>query len=208
MWHITVLPVNDPPVFTAFVDSTLHFEADKRDTTRFSELFTDIDTPDSLVTVMVESIDQIKHEVHRSEGLLIFYTTENMNISDAVRITLDDGDNVISANLIIEITEVAIELIPDEFALHAPYPNPFNPIVTIPFDIPDISDVFVVIYDINGKCVKTLLNGTLEANAYRLTWNGTDQRGKPVSSGIYICRMTAGTDGTKYINYRKMLFVK
>jgi hypothetical protein len=208
MWHITVLPVNDPPVFTAFVDSTLHFEADKRDTTRFSELFTDIDTPDSLVTVMVESIDQIKHEVHRSEGLLIFYTTENMNISDAVRITLDDGDNVISANLIIEITEVAIELIPDEFALHAPYPNPFNPIVTIPFDIPDISDVSVVIYDINGKCVKTLLNGTLEANAYRLTWNGTDQRGKPVSSGIYICRMTAGTDGTKYINYRKMLFVK
>ncbi|MBN2781187.1 MAG: tandem-95 repeat protein, partial [Candidatus Marinimicrobia bacterium] len=206
-WRITVLPVNDPPVFTSFINNTLYFDADRRDTTLFSELFTDIDTPDSLMTVAVASTN-ILYEVVQIEALLVLYVGENTSLSETVTITLNDGDNEVVGHLDVEITEVAIEFIPEEFALHAPYPNPFNPVATIPYDIPEIADVSIIIYDIEGKKVKTLVKGTMEAHAYRLIWNGSDDHGSSVASGIYICRMTARSDDTTYLKNRKLLFVK
>ncbi len=206
-WHITVLPVNDAPEFTSFIENTLYFDADCRDTTLFSELFTDIDTPDSLMNISIVS-RYVQYEILTSKALMVLYIDDNTSVSEYIRITLNDGDNRVSDYLHVEVTEVAIDPIPQEFALHAPYPNPFNPVATIPFDIPEIADVSIAIYDINGKKITTLVDGTMEAHAYRAMWNGTNGHGKPVSSGIYISRMTARSDETTFSDYRKLLFVK
>jgi flagellar hook assembly protein FlgD len=66
------------------------------------------------------------------------------------------------------------------------------------------SRVHIAIYDLRGALVKTLVDGTRSAGAWSITWNGEDDRGARVSSGVYFCRMRAGTvDET-----RKMVLLK
>ena len=75
--------------------------------------------------------------------------------------------------------------LPIAYRLYRNYPNPFNPLTHIPFDLPDKRNVSLVIYDILGHRVRELLNGLLPAGTYTYMWDGTDQRGHAVSSGIY-----------------------
>ena len=65
------------------------------------------------------------------------------------------------------------------------YPNPFNPITTISFSIPKKSEVNLNIYNVKGQKVKTLLTDNVEEGDYTVIWNGDDESGKIVSSGIY-----------------------
>jgi hypothetical protein len=76
--------------------------------------------------------------------------------------------------------------IPESFALHAPYPNPFNPETTVAFDVPTTSDVTVRVYDLLGRQVATLTEGTISAGAYRVTWNAANH-----TSGVYFVQMDA-----------------
>lgn len=77
--------------------------------------------------------------------------------------------------------------IPQSFALHAPYPNPFNPETTVGFDVPITSDVAVRVYDVLGQQVATLTEGRIGSGNYRVTWNAANQ-----PSGVYFVRMDAG----------------
>ncbi|MDP6143758.1 MAG: T9SS type A sorting domain-containing protein, partial [Candidatus Marinimicrobia bacterium] len=79
--------------------------------------------------------------------------------------------------------------VPGSFVLHPAYPNPFNPSTTISFDIPDATDrnTSLHIYDITGKLVETLVNGTVPVGAHTITWNP-----KNLSSGLYIVQLKAG----------------
>jgi hypothetical protein len=77
--------------------------------------------------------------------------------------------------------------IPTEFKLYENFPNPFNPSTSIQYDIPENSFVKLVVYDITGKEVTTLVNETMAAGKYEAVWNG-----KEFASGIYFCRITAG----------------
>ncbi len=80
--------------------------------------------------------------------------------------------------------------IPERFALHNNYPNPFNPSTTIRFDVPELHGnqvtVELTVYDIQGHKIKTLLNEPLEAGTYQVTWDGRNEHGDRISSGIYI----------------------
>ena len=82
--------------------------------------------------------------------------------------------------------------IPKEIYLEQNYPNPFNPTTTISFKIPKNSKVLLEIFDIFGKRIKTLLNSELNAGKYSFEWNGTDENGNQVASGIYFYRLIAG----------------
>jgi hypothetical protein len=94
--------------------------------------------------------------------------------------------------------------IPIEYSLSQNYPNPFNPVTQIRYTLPQLANVQLKIYDILGREVKTLINSEQPAGAYRVEWNGTNNYGTQVSSGMYIYRMVAG----KFVQTKKMMFLK
>ena len=79
--------------------------------------------------------------------------------------------------------------IPEEFALHANYPNPFNPSTTLRYDLPEAAEVTLLVYDLLGREVVRLVDGRLEAGYHRVVWNGRDARGREVPTGMYIVLM-------------------
>tara|TARA_Y100001936_G_C16003033_1_gene629012 strand:+ start:49 stop:1242 length:1194 start_codon:yes stop_codon:yes gene_type:complete len=94
--------------------------------------------------------------------------------------------------------------IPNNFALHAAYPNPFNPSTTIQFDIPEDSFVTINIYDTMGRKVKTLLNENISAGRRSIIWNGTNNLNQTVSAGIYFYAISAN----KFNSTKKFILLK
>jgi hypothetical protein len=85
------------------------------------------------------------------------------------------------------------KVLPLDFSLSQNFPNPFNPVTTIPFALPSQSHITIKVYNITGQKVKTLVNGTMDGGRHQVSWDGKDERGIKVSSGLYIYRMiTAG----------------
>jgi len=93
---------------------------------------------------------------------------------------------------------------PKEFALNQNYPNPFNPSTTVSFSLPQKEQVRLEVYDILGNLVKTMVNQEMGAGTYQVVWNGIDQNGARVASGVYLYKLQAGTFST----VKKMLMVK
>ena len=96
------------------------------------------------------------------------------------------------------------ELLPDNFALHENYPNPFNPVTTITYDLPEKILVRLTIFDITGRRIREIVNGFQEAGFQSALWEGTDDRGQPVSGGLYFYQLKAG----EFVETRKMLLIK
>jgi hypothetical protein len=86
--------------------------------------------------------------------------------------------------------------VPKFFAVSPNYPNPFNPTTTIVYQLPIASDVQLVVYDILGQKIKTIVNERLERGRFKVTWDGRNDAGLSVSSGIYMFRFEAA-DFTK-----------
>jgi parallel beta-helix repeat protein len=72
------------------------------------------------------------------------------------------------------------------------YPNPFNPSTTISFALPEAGEVTLRIFNTQGQLVRTLVSGMLSAGRHQKIWNGADDSGRPVASGIYYCQLQAG----------------
>jgi len=108
------------------------------------------------------------------------------------------------------LTPVAEDLAPGEGAvplanrLHDVAPNPFNPRVVIAFDLARPADVRLAVYDLRGRRVRTLAAGPLPAGAHAARWDGTDDSGAALPSGLYVCRMTAATGTVS----RKMMLAR
>ncbi len=101
-------------------------------------------------------------------------------------------------------TAISTETIPSRFALHPNMPNPFNPITRILFDLPVRDEVKLEIYDVTGRLVRTLQHGALSAGRHDFVWNGDDQSGRSVASGVYFYKLsTSGKNAT-----RKMLLIR
>lgn len=80
---------------------------------------------------------------------------------------------------------------PSEFQLYQNFPNPFNPETTIEFDVPAAVHVSLVIRDIMNREVKKLIDSEMEAGAYVMNWDGTNQSGQYVGNGLYAYQMIA-----------------
>lgn len=78
---------------------------------------------------------------------------------------------------------------PSHYALEQNYPNPFNPNTTITYQVPQASYVNLSIYDVSGKLIKTIVDGETSPGNYSVNWNGKDDNGDAVSSGIYLYRL-------------------
>lgn len=94
--------------------------------------------------------------------------------------------------------------IPKEFRLHQNYPNPFNPETTITYDLPEAALVVLEIYNLHGQRVRTLLREHRKAGSHRALWDGRDDSGQGVASGIYAYKLKAGD----FAAVKKMVFLK
>lgn len=96
------------------------------------------------------------------------------------------------------------EPVPTVFKLSQSYPNPFNPTTTIRYQLPEKSLVNLKIYNILGQLIRTLVDDEKAAGYYTIQWDGRDDSGKTVGSGIYFYRLEAGS----FIQTRKALFLR
>ncbi len=107
--------------------------------------------------------------------------------------------------LVTDVETKEEQLVPTEFALSQNYPNPFNPVTTIAYQLPTASNVTLKIYNLRGQEIRTLVEEEKPAGYYSIQWDGLDKQGMKVSSGVYIYRITGGSEFTAS---KKMLFLQ
>ncbi|MBI89642.1 MAG: hypothetical protein CMG60_06090 [Candidatus Marinimicrobia bacterium] len=90
------------------------------------------------------------------------------------------------------------------FKVYDNYPNPFNPITQIRYDLPKEGMVSIIIYDVLGRKIRSLLNERLQAGSKSVHWDATNSSGETVSSGVYYCRIVS----SKFSQTKKMIFLK
>jgi len=101
------------------------------------------------------------------------------------------------------VTEDESEL-PKAFSLKNNYPNPFNPVTNIHYEFHKNTDVQITIYNVLGRKVKQIVNGEQVSGKHKITWNGTNDLGQPVSAGVYFYRAETGD----FVKTKKMVFLK
>ena len=113
------------------------------------------------------------------------------------------SDNLVKQCYITVVTNIGIvnnnNQIPDKFSLSQNYPNPFNPVTNIKFQIPNLSNVSLIVYDMLGKKVTNLIDKQLNPGTYTVDWDASD-----FPSGVYFYKMTAGD----FIEIKRMVLVK
>jgi len=107
-----------------------------------------------------------------------------------------------------EVTAVTTESpteLPTQFPLLSNYPNPFNPSTHVRFELPHTQEIELVVKDVRGHTVKVLARGKLSAGVHGVIWQGEDQSGRPVPSGVYFCVLRSND---RVLATRKMMLLK
>ena len=146
--------------------------------------------------------------------LLDLINRETYNIKETSSVTVNQNWDKLpvypfkviagSPEYVSSMTQEILSQLPETFTLHQNYPNPFNPTTTIRFEIPVPSQVSLKIYNLMGQEVRTLTRDWFPMGNHQLIWNGKDQRGIPVSAGVYIYRLQS----QNFQKTRKMVLLK
>ena len=120
-----------------------------------------------------------------------FLASDWSELSDVISVTL-------------EWMDVDGNQIPEVYALHQNYPNPFNPVTNLSYDLPEDAMVNITIFDMMGRIVSNLVNENQSAGYKSLQWNATNNGGHPVSAGVYIYTIRAGS----FTQTKKMILLK
>ena len=118
-----------------------------------------------------------------------------------------DADQLLRLN----INDLITAVVPDEargrpevFALQSNYPNPFNSQTVIRYQLPQTAPVDLTVYNVAGQRVKRLVQAVKDGGYYQVTWNGRDDQGRPVGSGVYLYHLRAGS----FEQTRRLLVLK
>jgi hypothetical protein len=111
-------------------------------------------------------------------------------------------DRALKVNVLANVSIAS--LLPDKFELKQNYPNPFNPTTTIEVALPQNEFVTLAIYNSAGQIVKTIVSQNLTAGVYKFVWDGTNNAGMRVASGMYIYKIKAGS----FTQFKKMMLIK
>ena len=130
-------------------------------------------------------------------GQWTVFSTDNIDTTMAS----DVRDIVIDISNALSINE---NLIPEQYALHQNYPNPFNPTTILRYDLPEDIQVRIMIYDIMGREVRTLMNVNQTAGYHSISWDAKNDIGEGVSAGMYIYMIQAG----EFMQTKKMILLK
>jgi photosystem II stability/assembly factor-like uncharacterized protein len=111
---------------------------------------------------------------------------------------------VYKLDLVTSVAEGRDMQLPQSFSLSQSYPNPFNPVTSIEYSLPQASVVRLEIYDVLGRKARTLVNAQQSAGWHRMVWDGKNNAGKTAPSGVYICSLKVND----IIISRKMIFMQ
>jgi hypothetical protein len=134
----------------------------------------------------------------------------NVTFKSGNYVTLNPGTTVRLGGLLQVFTGVTVDVKtetlkkPDKYILMQNYPNPFNPTTAIGFGLPQDEYVTIVIYNLFGEKIKTLLSDYCHAGYHLVNWDGRNEIGKKVSSGVFLYKIDSG----KYSMIRKMILMK
>jgi len=117
---------------------------------------------------------------------------------------LSPGDVIDFAGIYIDLTGVNAPDIPRQYALHSSFPNPFNPLATIGFDLPRSQHVRLTVYTVAGRRVTSLIDERRAAGRHEVVWDGHDDHGRQIPSGVYFYRIEAG----QFSDTKRMVLVK
>ena len=136
--------------------------------------------------------------IRKSDEFIFFDRTTELATSYFYRVTvIEDGTAVTS----FETTTTTPSL---KLSLEQNHPNPFNPVTRIDYTVDEAGTVHLAIYDISGKLVRTLVNRRMRSGTHSEEWDGRNNGGRAVASGIYFYRLTAGKKSLA----RKAVFLK
>ncbi|MDH4222533.1 MAG: S8 family serine peptidase [candidate division Zixibacteria bacterium] len=211
--YLTIFPLNHPPASCKLVDNQLFlydgFTEEEKYLFLSGDTLIDSDTASYLVTGDWSQIISCgPFDIPAAESVVVaFAVIAGDNLFDL-------KENVKSARLKYHDLKTEVEseqdlLIPDVYSLSQNYPNPFNPTTRIQFrvgrlEFGDPVHTSLIIYNILGQKVRTMVNEERLPGSYEVNWDGKDERGNEVCSGIYFYRIEAG----KYRETRKMILLR
>jgi len=135
----------------------------------------------------------------------MYGAADGMSVSETAIITATPYEVEIDISMMVGESGVETpEGVPGEFALHQNHPNPFNPVTSIRFDVPEVSYARMDIYNINGQHVRTLFNRAVEPGYHVVQWDGKSNSGTSLPSGMYMYKLHAGS----YRAVEKLLLLK
>jgi len=138
-------------------------------------------------------------------------STLSVTVDASNNYSVTDGSVIVTPDGVTSVDDGSTRLLPAKYQLEQNYPNPFNPTTEIRFDLPQTSNVSLKIYNLIGQEVAILTNTVFNAGSYQIQWNGVDDHGSAVGSGIYFVKLVASsTDGTSeaFSQVRKMILLK
>ena len=235
-FNATVNPVNDPPSSFGAIGEYLLGSSEYLPGTDFRTLYiTPENVADSIKFVWepAEDVDgdNVQYRMIGYQGLeflsMTTYTSDNFKtwalkdlIAQTDTVTVSEGAwNVIATDGQSFKTASAVggqlrvdgrQLIPDVLEIKQSYPNPFTAFTTIEYDVPSDQNVVIRIFNIRGQIVKTLVDEDKSPGYYSVVWDGTNDNGDEVSSGVYFCQMYTpkNPNGGQFVKAKKMVKIR
>ena len=153
------------------------------------------DIPDNFKVFLYDFKSELSYELKLNERM----TLPHIPTIKGVKYQLIVGNKQYLNEMNLESAEM-----PENYKLYQNYPNPFNPSTTIKFDLPKPDKVYLDIVNILGRVVRVLIDDNLPAGPHSYTWDGLNETGSKVASGVYFYRIKT----ERFISNKKMMLVK
>ena len=209
---VRILSINDPPLIDASFPDSLQFSADSSAELLIWEYVYDVESTDSTLSYSFSGTnDSLILSFDQKSGMLQLSAKDNYLGYSKWYISVQDDSGAIARDSSIVriispvgIAETRIGTQPVKYALGQNYPNPFNPKTTINYQLPIASFVELTIYNMLGQKVCSLVSGMQKAGFYTISWNGKNDQGILMSSGVYFYSLQA----IEFLEYKKMILIQ
>ncbi|MCC7430093.1 S8 family serine peptidase [bacterium] len=211
---VVILPVNDPPTAFNIVSpanfATINSPPQNKVTFTWQKSF-DLETQEPYYSIEFAQTSNFANSTLTVVGPDSFVTvTFNSSGWNYWRVFVTDGTVTLPCANFYRAVNVILSGVEDEnnlpkaYKLSQNYPNPFNPTTTIEFAILESGKTELEIFNVLGQKIRTLVSEKLLSGSYKVKWNGTDENGKQVSSGIYFYKLKSGN----FSETKKMVLLK
>ncbi len=206
-FNLKVDPVNDPPDLFTLFNSDIYVATDSLTVTFHWEQAIDKekDPVSYILNIKGDQLDTTISNIHQTE--YTFNGKNSLKENDLYdwSVSATDGKDTTLCMMSKDFISPKVPGAPNRFALSPNYPNPFNPVTTIHYQVPTSSNVSLSVYDLLGRKVADLVNSHRMPGDYQVDWNAAGQ-----ASGIYIYQIIAISDNgqKRFTETRKMLLVK